>query len=182
MRRTALLTTGLLGCLLLVFAAVQVAGVPLLTDPRPALSGAGVVAALLGLGLLVADVVLPVPSSIVMVAHGAAFGAVAGAALSVAGGTGAAYAGWLLGRRADPLRRWVSDDERARAERLLRRWGLLAVVVTRPVPLLAETVAIAAGTARLSPAKVVAAAALGTLPVAVAYALAGAAAGHVVSG
>ncbi len=36
----------------------------------------GVVAALVGVGLLVADVVLPVPSSVVMLAHGALFGVV----------------------------------------------------------------------------------------------------------
>ncbi len=36
-----------------------------------------------GVGLLVADIVLPVPFSVVMVAHGALFGIVPGAALSL---------------------------------------------------------------------------------------------------
>lgn len=35
------------------------------------------------------------------------------------------------------------------ADRLLARWGLLAVVVTRPVPVLADTAAVLGGTARL---------------------------------
>lgn len=171
MRRTALLGTALLGALLLVFAAVEAAGVPLLTDPRPAMRETG---ALLGVTLLVADVLVPVPSSVVMVAHGALYGVVTGALLSLAGGTGAAVVGWWLGRRADPLRRYTDDAERSRAERLLARWGVVAVAVTRPVPLLAEAVAIAAGAGRLPLRKVALAAAVGTVPVAVAYAVAGA--------
>jgi uncharacterized membrane protein YdjX (TVP38/TMEM64 family) len=171
MRRTALLAGGLLGGLLLVFAAVEAAGVPLLTDPRPAMREAG---ALVGVALLVADVLVPVPSSVVMVAHGSLYGVAAGSLLSLAGGTGAAVTGWALGRRADPLRRWTPDAERRRAERLLARWGLAAVVLTRPVPLLAEAVAVAAGAAHLPVRRVAVAAALGTLPVAVAYAVAGA--------
>lgn len=168
MRRLTWFAGGLLVMLLLVFAAVEAAGVPLLTDPRPALREAGAVA---GVALLVADVVVPVPASIVMTAHGAAYGVVAGSLLSLAGGTGAALAGWLLGRRAT-----VATSPRA--ERLVHRWGLVAVVVTRPVPLLAETVAVVAGATRLPWRRVVVAAALGTLPAAIGYAVAGA---HVAS-
>jgi hypothetical protein len=47
------------------------------------------------------------------------------------------------------LERLVTAEERARANRLLERWGTLAIVVTRPIPLLAETVAIMAGASPL---------------------------------
>ena len=43
------------------------------------------------------------------------------------------------------LSRLVPPEERARANDLLDRWGEMAVVATRPVPILAETVAILAG-------------------------------------
>ena len=69
----------------------------------------------------------------------------------------------------------VKPDEAARADYLLRRWGALAIIVTRPVPLLAETVALLAGAAKMSWGRVASAALVGSLPPALLYALTGAA-------
>jgi uncharacterized membrane protein YdjX (TVP38/TMEM64 family) len=111
-----------------------------------------------------------------MIAHGALFGALAGAALSLVGGVGAALVGYGLGRCAGPpvLRRVCSAAEQARAARFVDRWGVLAVVVTRPVPLLAETVAVMAGVQRLGWLTTAFAAVGGVLPAAALYAAAGA--------
>src|SRR5918998_226226 len=131
---------------LVLFLLVEAMDVPLLTDPSPWLGRGGVLAALVGVGLLVADVALPVPSSTLMIAHGALFGVVGGTLLSLGGSMGAALVGFALGRRGGPLlARFVQHQGRARADRMLTRWGALAIVITRPVPLLAETVAIMAG-------------------------------------
>lgn len=161
---------------LALFLLAEVWGVPFLSDPAPQVRGAGVAGALLGVGLLVADVVLPVPSSLVMLAHGAVFGVGLGTLLSVLGGTGATLVGFGLGRRGGALlARFVSIQERVAADRLLQRWGALAIIVTRPVPLLAETVAVLAGASTLGWGKATLAALVGTAPPAVIYALAGAA-------
>jgi hypothetical protein len=128
---------------LALFLIAQAWGVPVLTDPTPQLRQAGAPAAFLGVALLLADAVLPVPSSLVMIAHGAAFGVALGTLLSVIGSTGAALVGFGLGRRGGPLLdRFSSPRERSTADRLLKRWGVLAIVLTRSVPLLAETVAV----------------------------------------
>src|SRR5690606_9981872 len=96
--------------------------------------------------LLVVDVFVPVPSSFVMVAHGALFGPWLGTLLSVAGSVGAVLLAYAVGRAGGPLvERLASAEEKARADRLVRRWGAVAVALSRPVPLLAETVAILAG-------------------------------------
>jgi uncharacterized membrane protein YdjX (TVP38/TMEM64 family) len=136
----------------------------------------GVVAAGLGVGMLMADVVLPVPSSLVMVAHGALFGVLLGTLLSLLGSLGAALFGFAIGRRGGRfLVRFVSPDERARADYFLERWGALAIVVTRPIPVLAETVAIMAGATSLSWNRLALASLAGSLPPALLYALTGAA-------
>jgi uncharacterized membrane protein YdjX (TVP38/TMEM64 family) len=123
----------------------------------------------------VADVALPVPSSVVMIANGALFGVVAGSALSLVGSMGAALLGFAIGRWSGPLlARLVPADERAHADRLLGRWGALAIVVTRPVPILAETVTILAGASSLGWRRAALAAFGGTLPAAVLYAMTGA--------
>jgi uncharacterized membrane protein YdjX (TVP38/TMEM64 family) len=164
------------GSFLALFGLAEALELSLLADPDPWLSGAGsLTAAAAGFGLLVVDVFLPVPSSLVMIAHGALFGVAGGALLSLAGGTAAAATGFALGRwgRA-PLHRLIPEAERRRADALLGRWGILAVVVTRPVPILAESVAILAGTCRLSWRRFLRAAVLGNLPACLLYAVTGA--------
>lgn len=159
-----------------VFLAVEAADVRFLTDPRAAMRGTGWAGAI-GVALLAGDALLPVPSSIVMVLHGALYGPVTGAAFSLAGRVGAAAVGFGLGRRGGPLlERYVGDDERARAERLLARWGALGIVASRPVPLVAETVMVLAGASRMRWPVAMAAALVGSLPEVVVYALAGSAA------
>jgi uncharacterized membrane protein YdjX (TVP38/TMEM64 family) len=175
MKRYFLLTAATIGVFLLLFALVEALEIPLLTNPSASLVGLGALAAPVGVGLLVADVVLPVPSSLVMIAHGALFGVTLGTLLSLAGTLGAGLFGFGLGRRGGPLlNRLVSAEERARANDLLDRWGAMAVVATRPVPVLAETVAILAGTSTMTWGRMTLATAVGALPGSLLYALAGA--------
>ena len=175
MRSYALLAAGMAAAFLALFGLVQALGVPLLADPTPWLAGSAGAAAAVGVGLLVLDVFLPVPSSLVMVAHGALFGVAGGTLLSLAGGVGAGVLGFALGRWGSPLLlARVPPEERRRADALLERWGALAVVVTRPVPILAETVAILAGASPLGWPRFLLATAAGTLPAALLYAVTGA--------
>lgn len=175
MKRFWLLTGSMMVLFLGLFALAEALRVPLLTDPGPWLARGNAAAAALGFGLLVVDVVLPVPSSLVMIAHGALFGVVAGTLLSLAGSLGAGLLGFAIGRRGGPLfARLVPASERRRADALLREWGDLAIVVTRPVPILAETVAVLAGASPLGWGRMTAATTAGSLPAALLYALTGA--------
>ncbi|MDQ4134085.1 MAG: VTT domain-containing protein [Actinomycetota bacterium] len=169
-------------------AIAEVLDVTLLVDPEEVIAPSGL-AAWIGVGLLAVDIVLPVPSSVVMLAHGALFGVVPGAALSLLGRTGNAIAGVLIGRGAGGVvsrrsgrsgRPWGFDDARSAA--LVQRCGLAAVVLTRPIPVLAESTIVAAAAMGLSPAWVIGAAVLGALPEAVLYAVAGNAAASYANG
>ena len=175
MKRYALLSAVMMIGFLALFGLAEWLHLSLLTDPGPWLSRGGWIAAAIGFGLLVADVLLPVPSSLVMIAHGALFGVAGGTLLSLAGSLGAALFGFALGRRGGPLlARLVPEDERQRADALLQRWGDLAVVVTRPVPILAETLSILAGASPMGWGSMIAATLAGSLPAALLYAVTGA--------
>lgn len=177
MKRYAMVVVGLKLALLAMFGLVTALGVPVLTDPAPWMADASPAVAALGVGLLVADVLIPVPSSLVMVAHGALFGVLGGAALSALGGVLAAALGFFIGRRGGPLLdRVMGPEERARGDRLLARHGGLAVVLSRPLPILAETVSILAGTSPMPWSRLLLAATLGVLPPSVLYAITGASA------
>lgn len=176
MRSYLFVVVTLIVLFLLLFIAVEALGIPLLTDPTDWLQNGGVLAAVLGVSLLVADVFLPVPSSLVMVAHGAFFGIAIGTLLSLLGSISAALLGFAIGRRSGRLlERLVTPAERARANNLIAGWGALAVVITRPVPLLAETVAIVTGASTLGWGRMALASFAGSLPPALLYALTGAA-------
>lgn len=176
MKRYLLIAATLIVFFTILFVIVETLHVPLLSDPTPWMKHGGVVAASVGVGLLIADVLLPVPSSLVMVAHGALFGVLWGTTLSLIGSVGAAIFGFAIGRRGGRLmERIVTPAERERAGDILARWGTLAVIVTRPVPLLAETVAIMAGATTMTWRSLMLASFAGSLPPALLYALTGAA-------
>src|SRR6476619_5692923 len=73
------------------------------------------------------------------------------------------------------MERAVTPAERARASNVLARWGTLAIIVTRPMPLLAETVAIMAGTTSMTWRSLIVGSLAGSLPPSLLYALTGAA-------
>jgi uncharacterized membrane protein YdjX (TVP38/TMEM64 family) len=168
------------GLFLALFGVVQMMDLPLLNDPGPWLTGAGRwVAAATGVLLLVADVFLPIPASLIMVANGALFGVIGGTLLSLFGGVAASAVGFAVGRWGSAsLHRFVPEDERRRADALLRKWGDLGVVVTRPIPILAESVAILAGTSPLGWRRFLVASTGGIFPAALLYALTGATAAN----
>ncbi len=164
----------LLTAMALLFVLAEAWQIPVLADASPVQRLTGMVAALAGVTLLAVDAVLPVPSSVVMITHGARFGVALGAALSMVGSVASFAIGFALGRRGAALAaRVVPDEERRKADRFLRRWGLVGIILTRPVPLLAETVSFVAGASPLRWPPALLSAALGCLPAAAVYAAAG---------
>jgi uncharacterized membrane protein YdjX (TVP38/TMEM64 family) len=171
---------GVLLCALMLalFGLAQLLDVPLLSDESPDLGGAGAATAAASFALLAGDVVLPVPSSAVMLANGLLFGWAAGAALSLGGSVAAALLGGIIGRRGGALlERLVPTARQVTINRALERRGTLAIILTRPVPIVAETAAILAGAAGMSLRRLGLAAAIGALPPALIYAIAGASPG-----
>lgn len=176
MRRYWIVTGVMIAFFLAAFGVMESLKFDFIKDPTSWMNGqAKWVAASVGVGLLIADVFLPIPSSLIMIAHGALFGIPIGAALSLLGAMGAAWLGFGLGRRGgQTLTRIVTQEEKIRADRLLKKWGALAILITRPIPLLAETVAILAGASPMRWGIMSVAALAGSVPEAILYAITGA--------
>jgi uncharacterized membrane protein YdjX (TVP38/TMEM64 family) len=184
MVRRYLLVWGIVAAVVLVaFGIVEALNVPLLVDPSDRLERGGAAAALLGVGLLLADVVIPVPSSLIMTTQGAVFGIAGGTLLGMIGGVGATLVGFGMGRRGSRvIQRFVGADEGAQSHRLLQRHGTLAILATRPLPVLAEATAIVAGSTPMTWRQVTTGAVVGCLPAAALYSIAGASATSLASG
>jgi len=174
MKAYSLLFFVLLCFFLLLFLLVEQFQVPLLSDPSAVLNRGGFIAAVVGTGLLIIDIVLPVPSSLIMIANGALFGLVLGGMLSLLGGLGSSLVGFWIGRRSTRLvQRFVPEDERRQADRLMERWGMIAIIATRPIPLVSETLSIVAGGTSLRWRAMIGASVLGLVPGAAIYAATG---------
>jgi uncharacterized membrane protein YdjX (TVP38/TMEM64 family) len=140
-------------------------------DPLPAPP----VLAAIEVGVLAADLLLPVPSSMVATLGGAQLGVVIGTACAWLGMTAGAMLGWWLGRTAGAASlSSLSLDEQEQLARQQRRFGPLAVVLTRPLPLVAEAAAIMAGAAGMGWREFLVAAGSGNLAIALVWSLAGA--------
>lgn len=136
----------------------------------------GAVAAAVVFVLLVVDLVLPLPSSVLMTLSGALLGAPLGAAVNTAGSLVGSAIGFSL-CRAFGIRafdRLIGAGELPRVVAFVERFGPIAIVFSRSVPMLTEIVSGCAGLGRMRAAPFFAWSTLGTIPVATLYAWAGA--------
>lgn len=149
--RFFLLLLGLFACVMVPFALWG----DLLERAAPqwlAAHNAWLWIAVIGLALLISDVVLPIPSSVVAVALCWTLGPIVGASVVALGAFLSFVVGYGIGRCVpeDRLRRWIGsalwDSVRARARGSDSWWIALA----RPLPVLAELSAVLAGVWRLS--------------------------------
>lgn len=124
------------------------------------------IAAVAIVGLLVADTVVPVPGTMLLLASGALFGPIVGPFVNAVGLVASAGVGYWVGRtiaaRTGPPARSLSG------------W---MVAVSRGVPLLSESIAIAAGVLRFPPGRFVRSATVGSVSVGTVYGVVGSVAG-----
>jgi uncharacterized membrane protein YdjX (TVP38/TMEM64 family) len=152
-------------------------GIDLLPAIRGWIATPSLSSALVLIGLLLVDLVLPIPSSPVMVMSGAVFGALRGGLLSFAGSLACSLAGFEIARRfgARGAARLLGDEDVAQLEKTFQRQGAGAVFVTRSLPVVKETLSVVAGLSRMKRSTYWIAATAGTIPEAFLCAYAGAA-------
>ncbi len=131
--------------------------------------------ALISVVLLGIDVILPIPSSFIMITNGVLFGFVGGGILSLAGGLISSVTGYFIGLKSNKLaRKFSSETEEAKARTFLEKYGSMAIIASRPIPVLAESVSIMSGTLNWSLKKVLINSFIGLLPISFVYSLTGA--------
>jgi len=176
-KRVTLLALAVVGMVIASKVLVEdVLGIALEPLVTAWLEGAGGGSAALIVFLLASDVFLPVPSSVIMVLSGAAFGVVWGAGLALAGSVLGEWLGFELVRKyGRPISsKMVGDEEARRFNRFFERYGAVAVVVTRPIPIVMETMSVVAGLSGMRRATFLAASVMGTAPIVLLYGYAGA--------
>jgi uncharacterized membrane protein YdjX (TVP38/TMEM64 family) len=135
---------------------------------------------LMGIGLIVGDLVLPIPTPPVMATMGALYGAILGGLIGAVGSVLAGITAYglarLLGRRGIHL--LASDEELGRFRKFFDSWGTAGIIASRALPVVPEVMTLLAGAARMHFGRFVLALVVGSLPVGLLLAWAGARAGH----
>ena len=130
---------------------------------------------LAGIGLLVSDLVIPIPSTVIMSALGYVYGALLGGLLATLGSCLSGLLGYFLcryfGTRA--AARLVGEGPLLEMESAFREMGGWLVVLSRWLPLFPEVVACMAGLARMPLSVFGLALVCGSLPLGLAFALIG---------
>lgn len=129
-----------------------------------------------GIGLLIADLVLPMPGTIVMAALGYVYGPWVGGIVALVGEMLASIAGYGAGRMLGEkfIRRWLGDSDFERGRKFFGEGGGWVVAFSRALPILPEVVSCMAGMSRMPFGRFLLASACGNVPMAFAFALIGA--------
>lgn len=101
--------------------------------------------------MLAADVILPVPSSLVMIANGKILGMAGGTMLSFLAGMVSSWIGFLLGRFAGSrVNGFFSESEKRAGDLLFERFGAFAIIVSKCLPILSEVLSFVSGNTSMS--------------------------------
>lgn len=127
------------------------------------------------IGLLVADLALPVPATVVMAALGMVYGPVLGGIFAVIGALAAGFTGYGLCRVAGrpAARRLIGDRHLDAGDRLFANRGGWIVALSRWVPIVAEVAVCMAGLTAMPLGRFSLALISGSLPLGVVYAVIG---------
>ncbi len=128
----------------------------------------------IAIGLLVADIFIPVPTTSILAALGIVYGPVIGAAIGIVGTMLAAIAGYTFGRvLGRPVAVRFLGQSIENGERIFRRHGGWIVTLSRWAPVLPEVASVVAGVSRMSLTLFSLAAFCGVVPFCIVFALVG---------
>jgi len=131
--------------------------------------------ALFSFTFLLSDIILPIPSSLIMILNGKVLGFMGGSILSLLSGFCSSSLGYFLGHKSVKyLNRFFSEREIENANSFFIKYGKLSVALSRGIPIISESLAVLSGTTALSYSTFALYSLVGHLVVSVVYAWVGA--------
>ncbi|MGB9979922.1 TVP38/TMEM64 family protein [Methanobacterium sp.] len=131
--------------------------------------------------LLSIDIVAPVPSSILSTAGGYFLGVIGGTLISLIGMTISCLIGYWIGAKfgRPAALRFADSKEISRFESLQKKYGDWIIIISRSVPVLAETSVLFAGIGHMKFNRFILMATISNLGISVVYAAVGAYSAHI---
>jgi 3-dehydroquinate synthase len=122
---------------------------------------------------LVIDLILPMPSTVLMTFSGAFYGVFIGTLINVTGSLLASLAGFAITRKLGKARLFLDKAEKQSMDEWFVKWGEGILILSKMIPIVSETMACFAGLTGISWRKFISLSLLGIIPVSVYYAYVG---------
>lgn len=127
---------------------------------------------LVAVGLIIADIFAPVPTTLIITLMGQKYGPILGGLFGTLGSFSAGMIAYGLTRMLGPrFAHWLLGDELESAERFFREKGAFAVACSRWLPLIPEAISCMAGLARMPFRRYCLAVLSGSVPMCFAYSM-----------
>lgn len=127
-----------------------------------------------GIGLLVADIVIPIPTTSIIAGLGIIYGPMLGGGVAILGSMLSAFIGYWLGRIfGRPIARRFAGNRLAEGDQMILKYGGWIVAASRWLPVLPEVISIVAGAHRMPFTLFTLSALCGVIPFSLAFATLG---------
>jgi uncharacterized membrane protein YdjX (TVP38/TMEM64 family) len=153
-----------------LFIIFELSGLMTLEKITSLVMGSGSFAAVIIIFFLVIDLVLPMPSTVLMTFSGAFYGIFIGALINITGSLLASLAGFAVTRKLGKTRLFLDKTEKRSMDEWFIKWGEGMLILSKMIPVMSETMACFAGLTGISWRKFVILSLLGIIPVSVYYA------------
>lgn len=156
---------------LLIYVILELSGLLTVEDVKEILNQSGSYSGLIIIGLLTSDLVLPIPSSVVMTFSGLFYGFLAGALISTIGSLTGSITGFIIFRKKGQsfTKKLIDMDEQKSMNNWFNSYGEGILIISRMIPMLAETMACFAGLTKISFKRFLLFIAVGTIPISLYY-------------
>ena len=126
--------------------------------------------------LLVSDILFPIPASIVTVTSGMLFGGLLGGIIALIGSLAGSVINFQMSRTLGrvKVKNWMKDIEYNNLSKIIHKYGVYAIILTRMIPLVMESANSVAGISNMKFKKFIALNIVGFVPIIFFYSYAGA--------
>ncbi|MCQ6963478.1 TVP38/TMEM64 family protein [Methanolobus chelungpuianus] len=155
---------------LFLFIVFEVSGVITLEKIRYFVMGSGAFAAAIIIFFLIVDLILPMPSTVLMTLSGAFYGFYSGTLINITGSLLASLTGFAITRKLGKTKLFLDRTEERAMDEWFVKWGEGILILSKTVPIVSETMACFAGLTKISGKRFIALSLLGIIPVSAYYA------------
>jgi len=156
---------------LIIYIIFELTGILTLSQVKEILQQSQPYTALIIIGLLIIDLILPIPSSVVMTFSGSIYEFMGGAILGTIGSITGSTIGFIIFRKKGfkIIKKFINQNEQKSMNKWFNSYGEGIIILSRMVPMLAETMSCFAGLTKISFKRFLLFITIGTIPVSLYY-------------
>lgn len=146
-----LVTTFLFFCLLIIITFVLFGNIEIWIESNLNSEKSLIAFSVLSFLFLSSDIILPIPSSLIMILNGKILGIFYGVLVSLFSGMVSSTIGFYIGKNsAVYVDKFFNEKEKEISNKLFRKFGNMAIIISKGLPIISEVISIMSGTTAIN--------------------------------